>query len=332
MLDQLQARLQAYYASHGAGQPGATVGPLSALTGGWASRLYTFTLRPHGPAGAEAPTLVLKTYAPTARGREHATREWRALRGLHAAGLAVPRASLCELDAGALGAPFVVMEHIAGQPLWEALAQAEPAERDRLTRLFVGRLAELHRLAPQLLEPTFRMARPHAPLERELRQLRRDARRSRHTTLAGVVDWLEQRQAAVPCAQPAILHRDYHPWNVLLDAAGRLWVIDWDWRIGDARFDLAWALMLMRRSHFDAFSDAVLAEYARQSERAIEQLEYFEVLATMRWLLNVAPAVEPWQLRRDPTREEFREFLREPVRNAALFVQAQTGLAVSVNL
>ena len=55
---------------------------------------------------------------------------------------------------------------------------------------------------------------------------------SPHAPLAELVGWLEGRKQTAPCERPAILHRDYHPWNVLVDAAEHLWVVDWGWQIG----------------------------------------------------------------------------------------------------
>jgi aminoglycoside phosphotransferase (APT) family kinase protein len=136
------------------------------------------------------------------------------------------------------------MEHVAGQQIWEALEHVDQPTQDRLTRLFVTHLVALHALDPQVLESGITQAHPYAFIDRELGQLRRDSERSPHPTLTEVVGWLEQRKEAVPCLQPAILHRDYHPWNVLVDAVERLWVVGWDWSIGDARFDLAWTLRL----------------------------------------------------------------------------------------
>lgn len=110
----------------------------------------------------------------------------------------------------------------------------------------------------------FTLAQPYVCIEHELDQLRRDSQHFPYGTLTEVVQWLEQRKQTVPCDRPAILHRDDHPWNVLIDATERAWGIDWDWQIGDACFDLAWMLVLMRRSGFDSFSTAVHAQYVKQ--------------------------------------------------------------------
>lgn len=322
--DPLQSRLKAYFARHSPEQSRRSPGPLVTLAGGWASSLYTFTLDRAESGDVPATTLVLKLYAPDARGREHATREWRALTRLRSMNCSVPRAILCEPDAHHLGHPFIVMDHIPGTSFWHAFEAADSATQSQLTQSFVAQLVALHALDPQLLDPAAIATHPNGYLEQELEQLRRDSTSPPHTILAEIVSWLEQRKQAVPCERPAILHRDYHPWNVLVDAAGDLWVIDWDWQIGDARFDLAWACTLMQRSNFPTFSSAVRDEYAQQSDRPLDDLAYFEVLTTVRWLLNVLPNAA--------AQSDFREFLIGPVRRAQTFLQEHTGITVNIRI
>ena len=307
------------------------LGPLVALAGGWDSTLYTFTLAADAAGSNDATTKVLKTYAPTIAGGEQAAREWHALSRLHAASYPVPHARRFELNAAQIGCPFIVMDYFAGQPLWDALEHAPPPTQARLTQLFVVCLAELHALDPHVLVAPTPESHPLVYVERELAQLRDAGQRSRYPTLIEVVAWLDRHMHAVPCDRPVIVHRDYHPWNVLVDAAERLVVIDWDWQIGDFRFDLAWTLTLMRRSGFDTFSATVQREYARQSGRSLDGLRYFEVMTTLRWLFNVLQALEPDSGRSDESRAAFREFLVQPFQRAAEFLRASTGVDVRLS-
>lgn len=268
------------------------LGPLVVLRGGWASSLYTFTLQ-HAELDDVLPTtVVLKLYAPSVHGYEHALREWRALTHLHVVHYSAPNVVLFEPDVRHLGHPFMVMDHVPGTSFWHAFEDADSSTQARLTQLFVSRLVALHALDPHLLDPAAVLTHPHGYLEHELEQLRRDSANRPRPGPSDIVRWLEQRKEGVRCQRSVILHRDYHPWNVLVDAAERLWVIDWDWRIGDARFDLAWTCMLMQRSDCHAFSGAVRDEYARQAGGPLDDLDYFEVLTTVRWLLNILPSVE----------------------------------------
>ena len=330
--DRLRSRLFGYFARHDPDQSVRSLGPLVMLTGGWASSLYSFTLEQAEVGDALATTVVLKTYAPGARGRGHARREWRALTRLRVMNYPVPRVIIFEPDDRHLGHPFIVMDHIAGASFWHVFEAADPVAQAQLAQLFVAQLVALHALDPHLLEPAACLTHPYGYIERELEQLRRDSVNSPHAMLPEVVQWLEQRKRAVPCERPAILHRDYHPWNVLVDAAEHLWVIDWDWRIGDARFDLAWTCMLMRRSGFRAFSSAVRDEYARQSDRSLDGLAYFEVLTTVRWLLNVLPSAESDVRSDSAARADFRTFLVGPVRQAQAFLRECTGIHVNMRM
>jgi hypothetical protein len=72
----VQSRFAAYYASHCGDRRQVSIGPLVVLTGGWASGIYIFAVQSAELGSADAQTLVLKTYAPTKRGQEHAAREW----------------------------------------------------------------------------------------------------------------------------------------------------------------------------------------------------------------------------------------------------------------
>jgi aminoglycoside phosphotransferase (APT) family kinase protein len=330
--DQLQSRLAIYFDRRSADRSMRSLGPPVKLAGGWASGLYTFPLRRAELGDALATTVVLKMYAPNARGREHATREWRALTYLRGVGYSVPHLILFEPDARHLGHPFIVMDYVPGTSFWHAFEAGDPVLQAQLTRSFVAQLVALHALDPHLLEPAAVLTHPYSYVEHELEQLRHDGANSPHVTVVGVVEWLEQRKQAVPCERPAVLHRDYHPWNVLVDAAAQLWVVDWDWRIGDARFDLAWTRMLMQRSGFHAFSSDIRDEYARQSDRSLDALLYFEVLATVRWLLNVLPSTESDEMLDAAARADFRAFLVEPVRQAQTFLQDRTGIDVDVRV
>lgn len=330
--DQLQSRLSAYLARHTPESSRQSLGQLLVLTGGFASSLYTFTLQRADLGKTPATTFVLKMYSPDARGREHATREWRALTQLRVVKYDVPRAILCEPDARHLGQPFIVMDYIPGASFWQVYMAADSVTQARLTQSFVAQLVALHDLDPQLLEPAAALVHPSRYVEQELEQLRQDSANSPHAMLAEIVQWLEHGKQAALCERPAILHRDYHPWNVVVDAAEHLWVVDWDWQIGDARFDLAWTCMLLERSDFHAFSSAVRDEYARQSDRSLDDLAYFEVLTTVRWLFNVLPATESDVGSDDTALAAFQAFVLEPVRRAQTFLQQRTGISADIRL
>ena len=104
-----------------------------------------------------------------------------------------------------------------------------------------------------------------------------------------IVAWLDERREAVPCRQPALVHGDFHPNNILLREDGAAVVIDWaGLQVADARFDLAWTLVLAYAYESATMRDQVLYTYEQVSGQEVEQLASFEVLACLRRLLGVS--------------------------------------------
>ena len=280
-----------------------TISRWEALTSGWANTVYAFDLL--GADGRSDP-LILKQFAAEAA----ASKEARALQALGDAGYPVPHVWLAQTTQ-------IVMERFAGQPLWSVYEAASASEQAALGAQFVRLLLDLQTLDPHLLA-----AEPDAETipQREIERLRADHR----PEFRAVIDWLDVN--CVACPRAVIAHRDYHPWNVLIDQTGRAVVLDWEWEIADLRYDLAWMLTLMQRSGFADFSAAALAEYQRQTGQPVEQLPYFEVLTTTRWLMNVTRSLQSGANLRTGAADEFRTFLAQPIQRAQTLIAAITGI------
>lgn len=103
-----------------------------------------------------------------------------------------------------------------------------------------------------------------------------------HPDLAQALDALVQK---TPITQGHIIHGDFHMANFLEDN-GRYTVIDWtNGQLGDPRYDFAWSLALIRIYVSDRNADAFRNAYLLEDEIDLEELEAFEALACLRWLL-----------------------------------------------
>ncbi|MBM7568558.1 aminoglycoside phosphotransferase family protein [Paenibacillus sacheonensis] len=103
-----------------------------------------------------------------------------------------------------------------------------------------------------------------------------------HPDLARLAMTLVQR---MPIRQDRIIHGDFHLANLLEDN-GRYTVIDWtNGQLGDARYDFAWALTLLRIYASDRNAARFRAAYLLDNEISREELEAFGALACLRWLL-----------------------------------------------
>jgi aminoglycoside phosphotransferase (APT) family kinase protein len=286
--DQLAAALTAYGAqsAYGAASaPGATrVVGLQRITDGWEAEVYAVRLADHEPAD-----VVLRVY-PSHDGAERCAREFAVLKLVSAAGYPVPRPYFHETAAEPLGHPFLVMQRLAGGPLGDALARAEPAVRASLESAFYALLVALHALDRRGFEP---LLRPGVPAEAEaIAQAGHTQTAAKLRAMAAgdylpVLAWLVERAATVDWGALALCHLDYHPNNVLVDAAGRLGVIDWGGaEVADPRMDLGW-LVLMAECYDPSGREAVLAGYERAGGGSLRHMEYFEVVASLRRLAEI---------------------------------------------
>ena len=90
-----------------------------------------------------------------------------------------------------------------------------------------------------------------------------------------LIRWFEERRSSVPCPHPSVLHWDFHPSNILIRTDSSPVVIDWTGlRVSDARFDLAWTLLLARSYLGQAWRDRILSEYERLLGSRVEEITF----------------------------------------------------------
>ncbi|MBQ1081431.1 phosphotransferase family protein [Nocardiopsis sp. B62] len=225
--------------------PGLVAGPLSGrvITGGKSNLTYTVT-DGTGSWVVRRPPLghVLAT-------AHDMPREYRVMTALRETAVPVPRTHLLCEDTDVLGAPFYVMEHVAGTPL-RTLDEIAPLGASGVRAVadsLVSTLGELHAVDPEDVG-LGDFGRPAGFLERQVRRWSRQLEASRSRDLPGI-DELRDRLAATLPEQgaPAIVHGDYRLDNVLVTEDGRLTaVLDWEMAtLGDPLVDLG--LMLVYR-------------------------------------------------------------------------------------
>jgi len=267
---------------------GAGVEHLRVLASGWETTLYEFELSnrsgrlPELQAGAP---LVLRFY-PSIEAADKGALEYRTISHLASAGYPVPRPYLFEPGGAAIGAPFLVMERLAGGPLFAIRSFPQAFKTFSMGFLgFVRAQARLHRMAltPNALE-TLRMpaaanhsgaaSPPQADaqantqdatqanlqdaskdgaaarlLERTLSTVAARIEQGPLPGLAEVLGRLRRRAAEFKDAPPSFLHLDYHPQNVLVKGLRVTGVIDWAHAaIGDRHFDAATTAVIMSTS------------------------------------------------------------------------------------
>jgi aminoglycoside phosphotransferase (APT) family kinase protein len=172
-------------------------------------------------------------------------REAAAMRILAAAGYPVPAVLWEEPDAGPLGHPFFVMEHVAGE------ARTDPAGLADVLRA----VADLHRLdratvdAIGALDGTPGGSPPDAVVAGQLRHwygIYRAAVAQPIPLLEWCFGWL--RAHLTPTGPSVVVHGDPGPGNALQDDRGVTAVIDWEFaHAGDAAEDWAYLALIRGR-------------------------------------------------------------------------------------
>jgi aminoglycoside phosphotransferase (APT) family kinase protein len=252
-------------------------------TSGWETELYGFTLR----YGEASHTIERRLAARLYAGRgvaEKAQHEFGVMRRLKDAGYPVPAVHDIETDLDMLGAPFLTMDWIEGHSMLDDFLRT-PRTRlgphlEAFTRLFV----DLHRVDPaQVFPESLRSATTTGYLDHALARTRRELATRGPPWLEPVLDWLTARKDGVAPGRFAVLHRDFHPGNVMVRADGSPLVIDWSAAlVGDYREDLMWTVLLASAFWGRPFGEAIFETYQRAAGVAVKNARFFEVAAIYR--------------------------------------------------
>ncbi|MEV6103558.1 phosphotransferase family protein [Streptomyces sp. NPDC051940] len=230
-----------------AARPGLVQGPLTArLVEGGRSNLTYVVTDGSGQWVVRRPPLghVLAT-------AHDMTRESRVISALHPTAVPVPRAVLLCEDASVLGAPFYVMEFVAGTCYRTAdqLAAVGPDRTREVVLGLVDTLVELHAVDPAAVGLAD-FGRPEGYLERQLRRWGKQLDASRSRDLPGIDELHSRLAKALPDSPaPTVIHGDFKLDNVLVGADDRIAaVLDWEMStLGDPLSDLGLLAMYSSR-------------------------------------------------------------------------------------
>jgi aminoglycoside phosphotransferase (APT) family kinase protein len=221
-------------------------------------------------------------------------REYRVMNALRDTPVPVPATYALNDDASLIGAPFYVMERVAGRSYRHAgELKALGADRTRALALrLIETLAALHSVDPASVG-LGDFGRPTGYLPRQLARWHKQMAASKTPELPAARELHGRLAAAIPAERPpTIVHGDYRLDNVLFDAAnGRpTAVLDWEMAtLGDPLADLALMLMYGRLALLPAggiVSDVsrapgypseyeIVERYAAQSGRDVARLGFY---------------------------------------------------------
>ena len=257
--------------------PGAGLGRVVELEGGWESNIYRMAVT--HDTGAE--DLVLRVY-PGSGGATTAGREFAGMHHLHAAGYPVPRVIAAEPDAAVIGHPFLLMDWVPGAA---DRSWPEALHGSALTG-FVRLLSHLHRVETASLDTETAIAT--RSVEETLRSWASIVAAHPRKGFEEALSWLTQRATSLTPMPRSVLHWDFHVGNVLVASGGTTHVVDWTQvEVGDRRFDVAWTALLIAMAVGDAAARSFCSEYEQQTG-PLHEMEFFHAAAAFKRLFTVA--------------------------------------------
>lgn len=261
------------------------------ITTGWETEILSFNLEWVENGGRELQKLVARIY-PGKNAEVKAQREARTMKRLLQLGYPVPLVHIVESEKSQLGQPFMIMDRIDGGPLDDKMRENTVKWMNEFSNLFV----KLHQLdwRKMLDSPeTHPIDDPYYYIRSTLSGYEKDLEQSKKHELLPIISWLQRRINDVPCRSPSIIHGDFHPFNILVDENEKAFVIDWGAsKIADFRSDLGWTLLLTYAYSTRENRDVILQSYEATSGQDVEEIEYFEVLASFRRLLDVTSSFD----------------------------------------
>jgi len=290
----IKRSLQEYYTHDLAQNQDALIKNVSSISEGWETDIYTFDVLSVTDGVEKKGEYILRIY-PGAGGAIESAREFKGMRCLHESGYPVPQVHLQAGEDSPFGYPFVIMDRIDGQVMRQIMNNAPVEEKEGLLTLFCDLFVNLHNLDWRPYYETLNQINPGDPYQYVDYWLFTGRQRIKHFELQGFsepLDWFEEKRSEIPCNRPSVVHLDFHPNNVLLRADGQAFVIDWSQvSISDARFDLAWTLVLAFAYMGEQWRDQILAGYESLTGTKIDRIEVFEAFACTRRLFTVVASI-----------------------------------------
>ncbi|SDP25164.1 phosphotransferase family protein [Actinacidiphila guanduensis] len=242
-------------------------------------------------------------------------REHRVISALAPTSVPVPRTLLLCEDPEVIGAPFYVMEHVAGTPYRseEQLRALGPERTRAAVHHLVDTLVDLHAVDPAAVGLAG-FGRPEGFLDRQLRRWGKQLDSSRSRELPGMDELHAGLGRTLPHSPaPAIVHGDYRLDNVLMDPDGTpTAVLDWEMStFGDPLTDLGLLVMYSEQRDADLLSapttggapghpspQEIVGRYAERSGRDVAAVDWYTAFAYFKLAVIVEGIHYRWTLGR----------------------------------
>ena len=247
----------------------------------------------------DAGTLILRRppRGPVLPSAHDMGREFRVLSGLQGSAVPVARTAAYHAEPDVLGAPFYLVEDVAGEVYRspEQTAALSPAERAAIGASVIEALARIHEV-DLAVTGLADFGPPTGYLHRQVRRWGKQWAASKSRELPEMEELLTRLAAQLPAdSETTLVHGDYRLDNMLIRGTAVAAVVDWELStLGDPLADLA--LTLLYWSDDGSVSSAggvtghpgfptgeeFAAVYAARTGRSLEQLPLYRAFAAFK--------------------------------------------------
>jgi len=256
--------------------------------------------------------LFLKLCKDEGNPQKKCLEEYQIIKALESVKFPVPHIYLIETDERILGAPFIIMEKVEGKTMREYVQHLNKQETFDIIRRFAQVLVFLHELKwgetrLDFLEP---LKDEYEYAKKQKDDLPYYVQKQE---FKWAINWLESNASKCPCKRYSLLHGDMNPKNFLVDATGKIIVLDWEWtEIGDALKDVGYAYHSIRHMFGVRNIDKKGAKIASYFLKQYTEISSREInLSALRFYLVSAGLREAIYLRYVKEKIKYPSFIRK---------------------
>ena len=253
------------------------------LTTGWETELYRFNIHYDEKGFSISRRFVARLY-PGRRAARKAKHEYMVMKRLGRTEYPVPKVHELVTETNVLGVPFIIMDWLDGHNMMDDFLGTPMEELGPHIEAFSNLFVDLHRVDPILVFPEAGCFEDfQGYLDLVIKKTKKDLNKRGPSWLWPVLNWLEEQSQGVSAGRFSVLHRDFHPGNILVRPDGSHSIIDWAAAsFGDFREDLMWTVLLAGAFWGRFFGVAMLEAYETASGEVVKDVDFFEVAAIYR--------------------------------------------------
>ncbi|XDD42660.1 phosphotransferase family protein [Leptospira sp. WS60.C2] len=236
--------------------------------------------------------------------------EFKVAELVHNAGVKTPTPVFLEEESSIIGAPFFLMEKIAGKATGRYITkdkELDPYRKTKMVSDIASNLAKLHTVIPEFvtdeeLKHKLKLVTTNNYITVAISDLRQslDGLPEAHPAIELCLNWMESHAPNVDSI--VLVHGDYRTGNFMMNANGLQGILDFEFaHWGDRHEDIAW--LCMRDWRFGRLNKEVggfgdrkdfYREYETTSGIPVDpfKVTFWEIMGNVRWAIGSAQQAE----------------------------------------